>query len=133
MRHNIRLIAEACKADLDGLAREAKSLDERKKFAAREDTRLRKKVEDEAERKHSRLVSFPNLTSCTVISRLQQVQLVANEISTTSKQLASVYEVSLDPLSPLFYRLGSEFSREVDVYHLDEIVVAAMAPLVRLI
>jgi tuftelin-interacting protein 11 len=49
VRHNIRLIAEACKTELDGLAREAKALQERKKFVIQEDLRLRKKVEDEAE------------------------------------------------------------------------------------
>lgn len=51
MRHNIRLIADACKTDLDGLAREAKALQERKKFVITEDVRLRKRVEDEAESK----------------------------------------------------------------------------------
>ena len=51
VRHNIRLIADECKSDLDGLAREAKALTERKKWISSEDARLRKKVEDEAERK----------------------------------------------------------------------------------
>lgn len=60
MRHNIRLIADACKSDLDGLAREAKALQERKKFVTLEDTRLRKKVEDEAERQLA-LYSLPFL------------------------------------------------------------------------
>ncbi len=50
VRHNIRLIAEACKSDLDGLAREARSLNERKQLAIREDARLRKRIEDEAQR-----------------------------------------------------------------------------------
>jgi len=133
VRHNIRIITDACKSDLDGLAREAKSLDERKKFAAREDLRLRKQVEQEAERKLFQTRHGIMLKRFFAgISRLQQVQLVATEISATSKQLASVYEVSLDPLSPLFYRLGSEFAQEIELYRLDEIVVAAIAPLVRL-
>ncbi|KAG7439779.1 TFP11-domain-containing protein [Guyanagaster necrorhizus] len=115
VRHNIRLIADACKSDLDGLAREAKSLDDRKKWIVKEDVRLRKRVEDEAE----------------LIARLQQVQLVANEFDAKSKELASTYEVSLDPFSPLVYRLLSEYSNEFDKYRLDEIVVAAIAPSVR--
>jgi tuftelin-interacting protein 11 len=49
IRHNVRLIAESCKTDLDGLAREAKSLEERKRFVTQEDLRLRKKVDEEAE------------------------------------------------------------------------------------
>ncbi|KAG6866595.1 hypothetical protein C0991_002083 [Blastosporella zonata] len=115
VRHNIRLIADACKSDLDGLAREAKALDQRKKFAAEEDARLRKKVTDEAD----------------LIERLQKVQLVANDISAKSKELSSMYEVSLEPFSPLFYRLVDQFSREFERYRLDEIVVAAIAPIVR--
>jgi tuftelin-interacting protein 11 len=50
VRHNLRLIADACMSDLDGLAREAKALNERKKWIIDEDTRLRKKLEEEAER-----------------------------------------------------------------------------------
>ncbi len=53
MRHNIRLITEACKGELDGLAREARALEERKSWVQREDARLRKKVEEEAERTFS--------------------------------------------------------------------------------
>ena len=51
IRHNVRLIADSSKDDLNGLAREAKALTERKKWIADEDARLRKMVEDEAERK----------------------------------------------------------------------------------
>ncbi|KAF8159556.1 GC-rich sequence DNA-binding factor-like protein-domain-containing protein [Crassisporium funariophilum] len=115
VRHNIRLIADACKSDLDGLAREAKALQERKKFVTAEDARLRKKVEDEA----------------GLIARLQRVQIVANDINTTAKELASSYEVSLEPFSPYFQTLIHEFAYEYDKYRLDEIVVAAIGPIVR--
>ncbi|KAH7927332.1 TFP11-domain-containing protein [Leucogyrophana mollusca] len=115
VRHNIRLIAQACKTDLDELAREAKALEERKKFIAQEDARLRKKVADEAE----------------LIARLQQVTLAVDEISSQAKELASVYEASLDAFSPLFSRLLLQFPAEFERYRLDEIVVAAIAPIVR--
>ena len=49
VRYNVRLIAESCKSDLDGLAREGKLLEERKKLVTQEDLRLRKRIEDEAE------------------------------------------------------------------------------------
>ncbi|KAG2011763.1 Sip1/TFIP11 interacting protein [Coprinopsis cinerea AmutBmut pab1-1] len=115
VRHNIRLIADACKSDLDGLAREAKALQERKRFVQAEDARLRKKVDDDAE----------------LISRLQQIQLVANEMQVLSKELSSLYEVSLEPFSPLVRRLVDQYSKEYDTYRLDEVVVAAIAPLLR--
>jgi len=56
---------------------------------------------------------------------------VANDINTTAKGLASIYEVSLEPFSPLFYILVDQYPREFEKYRLDEIVVAAIAPLVR--
>ena len=115
VRHNIRLIADACKTDLDGLAREAKALQERKKFVTVEDARLRKKVEDEAE----------------LIARLQQIQLVTSEINLTARELASDYEASLEPFAPHFQKLILEYPREYDRYRLDEVVVAAIAPVMR--
>ena len=65
-----------------------------------------------------------------VIARLQKVQLVSSDIDAKAKELSSVYEVSLEPLSPLFYSLIHDYSAEFSRYNLDEIVVASMAPLV---
>ncbi|KAE9398533.1 TFP11-domain-containing protein [Gymnopus androsaceus JB14] len=113
VRHNIRLIAESCKTDLDGLAREAKLLEERKKLVIQEDLRLRKRIEDEAE------------------SRLQQVQLVTTDIDAKVRAFSSDYDASLDDFSLLFYKLTTDFEAEFDRYRLDEVVVAAIAPLVR--
>lgn len=42
-----------------------------------------------------------------------------------------MYEVSLDPFSPLFHKLVDQFPIEFERYHLDDIVVAAVAPLLR--
>jgi len=60
VRHNLRLIVDVAKGDLDGLAREAKALEERKKWVRNEDARLRRKVEEEAERKCSRFLYNPD-------------------------------------------------------------------------
>ena len=65
-----------------------------------------------------------------MIARLQQVHLVVDDIHAKAKELASVYEASLDPFSPYFEKLLSQFPQEFDKYRLDEIVVAAIAPTV---
>ena len=57
LRHNLRLVVESAKSDLDGLAREAKTLEARKQYLRQEDARLRKKIKDEADRE---CTSFPN-------------------------------------------------------------------------
>lgn len=133
VRHNLRLITDACKTDLDGLAHEAKALNERKKWIIDEDTRLRKKLEEEADRTSVRLLPSDLLTqvSFVVLLRLQQVHLIADEINNQSKELATVYEASLESFSPHFSKLLDQFPREFDRYRLDEIVVAAIAPLVK--
>ncbi|KAI0628035.1 TFP11-domain-containing protein [Trametes polyzona] len=115
IRHNLRLITESCKTDLDGLAREARALEERKKWIRAEDERLRKQVDEEAE----------------LISRLQQMNIVVDEIHTQSREAASLYEASLEPFTAGFDKLLGQFTREFDRYRLDEVVVAAIAPVVR--
>jgi tuftelin-interacting protein 11 len=50
VRHNVRLIAEAAARDLEGLAREAKEIQKRKQTVRGEEARLRKKIDEEAER-----------------------------------------------------------------------------------
>ena len=65
-----------------------------------------------------------------VISRMQQVNVVVEDINAQAKQSAGSYEVSLDDFSPLFSQLLVQFPTEFDRYRLDEIVVAAIAPLV---
>lgn len=115
IRHNLRLITEACKGDLDGLAREARALEERKKWIQQEDERLRKRVEEEAR----------------LIARLQQVHLVVDDIESQAKEMKSSYEVSLGPFSANFEKLIGLYPMEFDRYRLDEVVVAAIAPVVR--
>jgi tuftelin-interacting protein 11 len=61
---------------------------------------------------------------------MQKINLVVNDINAQAKGLASVYELSLDPFSPHFSQLLTQFPTEFDRYRLDEIVVAAIAPLV---
>ncbi|KAI9510519.1 TFP11-domain-containing protein [Russula earlei] len=115
VRHNVRLIAEAATRDLEGLAREAKEIQRRRQALQDEQARLRKKIDEEEE----------------LITRMKQVQLVIDDIQTLSRQQVSDYEASLEPFSPHFHKLLSQFSSEFDRYRLDEIVVAAIAPVVR--
>ncbi|KAE9388629.1 TFP11-domain-containing protein [Gymnopus androsaceus JB14] len=67
----------------------------------------------------------------TVIARLQQVQLVMMDIDAKVKVFSSDYDASLDNFSLLFYKLTTNFEAKFDCYQLDEVVVAAIAPLVQ--
>ncbi|KAI0730614.1 TFP11-domain-containing protein [Earliella scabrosa] len=115
IRHNLRLITESCRTDLDGLAREARALEERKKWIRAEDARLRKQVDEEAD----------------LIARMQQMNIVVDEINTQAREAASMYEASLEPFSVGFDKLLGQYAKEFDRYRLDEVVVAAIAPVIR--
>jgi tuftelin-interacting protein 11 len=66
-----------------------------------------------------------------VISRLQQIHIIATNIDATAKELSSFYEISLDAFEPHFQKLINEYASEFEKYKLDEIVVGAIAPLVK--
>ena len=68
-----------------------------------------------------------------MIARLQQVHLIVDDINTQAKDMASSYEVSLEPFSSNFDKLLGLYPKEFDCYHLDEIVIAAIAPIVSII
>jgi len=131
VRHNVRLIAEAATRDLEGLAREAKEIQKRRQTVQGEEVRLRKKIDEEAERMLFLDGPVRTLMASQVISRMQQIHLVVNDIQTLSRQQSSDYEASLEPFSPHFHKLLSQFPSEFDRYRLDEIVVASIAPVVR--
>lgn len=65
-----------------------------------------------------------------VIARLQQIHLVVDDINSEAKQISASYEPTLDPFSPSFDKLLGQFSSDFDRYRLDEVVVAAISPVV---
>jgi tuftelin-interacting protein 11 len=52
LRHNLRLVVDVSKGDVDALAREGKSVNERRRWTLREEELSRKKV-DNAEKRES--------------------------------------------------------------------------------
>jgi tuftelin-interacting protein 11 len=112
IRHNVRLIVEIAASDVRGLAKEGKALKERKKYIGAEDTRLRKRVTDEA----------------ALIERLQRVHLAVDELAAVTKQVHGGDNDALSKLSPGIEKLVKEFGTEDERYGIDEIMVAAIAP-----
>lgn len=66
-----------------------------------------------------------------VIARLQQIHLVVDDINSEAKKISSSYEPTLEPFSPSFDKLLGQFAGDFDRHRLDEIVVAAISPVVR--
>ena len=65
-----------------------------------------------------------------VIARLQQIHLVVDDINSEANRLSASYEPTLDPFSPSFDKLLGQFAGDFDRYRLDEVVVAAISPIV---
>ena len=66
----------------------------------------------------------------TVIARMQQMNIVVDEINVQAREASSMYEVSLECFSVAFDKLLGQHAKEFDRYRLDEVVVAAIAPVV---
>ena len=77
--------------------------------------------------------SNPSANAYTVISRMQQMNVVVDEINTQAREIASTYEASLEPFGPAFDKLLGQHAAEFDRCRLDEVVVAAIAPVVRIL
>ena len=131
IRHNLRLMVDMTKQDVLGLAREGKLLEEKRKKSAREEARLSKKIKKEAE----------------LIRRLEDMKITIDELAGVAKstqeslkaQDYTDYETNvshkssaLDPLSQYVERFMRDFTSEYELYRVDEVLVGAMAPILRL-
>lgn len=65
-----------------------------------------------------------------MILRLQCIHLVFDEMKVVSQSTGD-HEILLESFSPYIEKLIKEFAKEYDTYRLDEIVIAAIAPIVR--
>jgi len=115
LRHNLRLIVDIAKGDVEALAREGKSVNERRKWAVREEQLARAKI-DETEKR---------------INRLTKVQELVKTISTLAAQQSAQEHPSLAPLADSFNSLLNEYSAEYASEQLDEVVVGAIAQVMR--
>ena len=79
------------------------------------------------------VVSHPRalLILVLVIARLQQIHLVVDDINSEAKRLSASYEPTLDPFLPSLDKLLGQFANDFDRHRLDEVVVAAISPVVR--
>lgn len=115
LRHNLRLIVDIAKGDVEALAREGKSVQERRKWAVREEQLARQKI-DETERR---------------IARLTKVQETVTNIAKLATEQSAQAHPSLTPLADNFDLLITEYKEEYASEQLDEVVVGAIAQVMR--
>lgn len=66
-----------------------------------------------------------------MIQRLQKVHIIVDDINAKAKEASGLYEPTLQPFSPPVTSLIHDYSPEYEKYNLDDIVIAAIAPVVR--
>ena len=115
LRHNLRLIVDIAKGDVEALAREGKSVNERRKWAVREEQLARQKI-DETEKR---------------IGRLTKVQELVKTISILASEQSTKEHPSLSTLADSFNALLDDYSTEYASEQLDEVVVGAIAQVMR--
>ncbi|GAA6037203.1 hypothetical protein JCM8097_008617 [Rhodosporidiobolus ruineniae] len=129
LRHNLTLLTSTFSSTLRSLAREGAGVKQRREDLAKEEARVRKVVEEE-ERKVGRLKS--------VVEVVETVKETAREAEELLRVLES--QGGADGVGPEdvlrkfevpFERLLDEFAEEFVEMGLDEVVVAALTPILR--
>ncbi len=114
LRHNLRLIRDGNKRDLQALAREAASLRDQQKWAKREAEEERRKLAiEEAQLKQT-----------------ERVLQIVKEIEAIGKKAQVDASVTLDAFDEVVGRLQSSFAAEIVTFNLDEALVGAIVPVV---
>lgn len=114
LRHNLRLIVDVAKGDVEALVKEGRSVHDRRRWAVREEELSRAKADN----------------AQTRIARLQQIQRLVSEISQEASAQADMGGGSLDSLASDFENLLRDHKTEYRALKLDEVVVGAIAQVV---
>lgn len=139
--HNLTMVSDFTKAEVDNLVREARISAERRKYLANEAARVRQSAKANLERESHISVGPCNVKDANLcnlpagIARLQQLTKVATAIQQHSTSLAyddrSIQE-QIETFADLFSQLLNVATEdEYKQYKLDEVIVAALAPLLK--
>ncbi|GAA6011278.1 hypothetical protein JCM10207_008285 [Rhodosporidiobolus poonsookiae] len=129
LRHNLTLLTTTFSSSLRALAREGAGVAQRRAYLAKEEARVRAAVEEQ-ERKVHRLEGVMKL-----VERVREQERQAGEVLRAMEGGAA--EGGVDPLEvlngfeELFDALLGEYAAEYEQMRLDEVVVAALTPILR--
>lgn len=111
LRHNIRLIADESRGQLEGLAREARVINDRRKALLEQEKVIVKSLDSDIMQ----------------IERMKAIEGVISELEKVNKEAAVLSTPILDLFTtPIMTLLG--YGSEYETYRLDEVVVGAITP-----
>ncbi|KAJ3188284.1 Tuftelin-interacting protein 11 [Gaertneriomyces sp. JEL0708] len=120
LRHNAQLLAELAQQDVIHMGRQIRMERARKEQAERQEQALRKQLDDERKR----------------IARLKPIIQLANECANRSKEFARMptglnLDFVMNAFADTFEQLQTVYYHEYQSYRLDELVVASLAPIIK--
>ncbi|GAA5967073.1 hypothetical protein JCM11641_000432 [Rhodosporidiobolus odoratus] len=128
LRHNLTLLTSTLSSQLRSLAREGAGVAQRRAYLAKEEERVRVKVEEQG-RRVRRLEG--------VMRHVKRVKEMGDEAAEVLGLLESQGQGEIEPKEVLgrfeetFGELSAVYEREYEEMGLDEVVVAALTPLLR--
>ena len=134
LRHNLRLVAEGARGDVDGLAKEGRRVNERRRWAVREEQIARKRVDDASAsefRLPTPLWHHTDRLTLPEIARLERINDIIADISQRATEEAMKANPKLQSLASGFDTLLDEYKAEYAALALDEVVVGAISQVVR--
>lgn len=128
LRHNLRLVVDVTKGDVEALVKEGRSVNEKKRWATREEQVARAKLEDGAKRQYT---SHQGPCADLIgIARLEQIQSHVAEIASLATAQAQQASPSLVPFQAAFDALLQGFKEEYVKLDLDDVLVGAIGQVV---
>ncbi|KAG4304950.1 hypothetical protein PORY_001625 [Pneumocystis oryctolagi] len=117
LSHNDEMyqISQIARRDLDMHAKEWKQLQDRKSYIKMEETRINEKINQES----IRIQKLEN-----IIEEMEKIYLFCKNSSKDSLEI-------LNDISQMLEKVQFEFSEEIETYHLNEVVVSILFPIIK--
>lgn len=115
LRHNLRLILDVAKGDVNNLVKEGKSINERRQWSTRDEERANKKSE----------------SSIKDITRFEQLRAIIKDVSTATMEDSKRQDGFLKNLEQPFTKLTLDYPDEYKSLGLDDVVVGSIDQVLR--
>lgn len=122
LRHNLHLVVDVTRSEVNNLVKEGKGVNERRRWTMRDEERSRQRADESTK---GRLTVQCALTAAELQS-LATIKSSVDEISTICQREVSEGSSSLRPLEDAFNRLLIKHDKEYRMLGLDDVVVGAM-------
>jgi tuftelin-interacting protein 11 len=127
LRHNLRLVVDVTRGEVNSLVKEGKAVNERRRWTMRDEERSRHKADESTKGNCNAQTAL----TTTELQSLEVVKASVDEISAISQRQVSEGSSSLHSLEDAFNRLLITHDKEYRLLGLDDVVVGAIDMVLR--